>query len=66
MADFCRKCATELGLPPDLTIEVLKLEQGTGGWELCESCGYIFIANQGGKEVVYRAENAADTVLGRG
>jgi Pyruvate/2-oxoacid:ferredoxin oxidoreductase delta subunit len=66
MSEFCRKCAEQHGFAPDLTIEQLGIDPGHYSWDLCEGCGYILVANQDGKEVVYRADNPADTLIGRG
>lgn len=54
MADFCQKCADELGFPPDLTIKELDIPVGHESQELCEGCGIIFVMNIKGKEIIQR------------
>jgi len=55
MAEFCRKCAKEYGFPyPDLTIHRLKVKPNYVIRELCEGCGWIYLENDDGKEIVYR------------
>jgi len=56
MAEFCQKCADELGFEPDLTIKKLKMPLDYAGRFLCEGCGFIYIENADGVELVYRTE----------
>lgn len=60
MAEFCRKCAAELDFPPDLCIEALRIEKDTYIRVLCEGCGFIYIENNDGREIVYRATEWID------
>jgi len=57
MAEFCRKCANNLGFEPDLTVEALEIPIGHYKWVLCEGCGTIVVVNSREHgEVVLRPE----------
>ena len=58
MAEFCQRCADNLNLPEaELTIKGLGLSPGHYEYVLCEGCdSYIFVANVGGKDVVFRPD----------
>ena len=57
MAEFCKKCADELGFPPDLTIDRMGVKDAHFATCLCEGCGSIFVMNDGGKEIVFRSDD---------
>ena len=57
MAEFCQKCADNLGFPEaDLTIQKLDVKHKHYCVALCEGCGMIFVVNLNDIEVIYRSE----------
>jgi len=60
MAEFCSKCANELRVKESLTLKELDITPNTFTRVLCEGCGWIYIENLDGEEVVYRTTKEED------
>lgn len=57
MADFCTRCAKELGFKPDIDLAeigaTLQVDHYIGPY-LCEGCGYLYVANEKGDIKIQR------------